>query len=77
MGAKRKNHTTQCDRRQNNYVKISDVCKIRDDAVSLGLHLTTRRWEPKYPVTFIEAVVFYRVHKSILESSSQYEADLD
>ncbi len=75
MGAKRKNHTTQNQHRANNYTKISDICQIRADAVSLGLPLTTKRWNPRYETSWIEDVIFYRIHKSILEDSAQAEAD--
>jgi len=77
MGAKRKNHTTQNDRRQRNYSKIEDIGLIRDEAVKFGLNFTTRRWAHKYPVPWIEDIVFFRIHKSILSESAQYEADLD
>lgn len=77
MGAKRKNHTTQNDRRQQNYSKIDDIGLIRDEAPKLGLNFTTRRWKHKYEVSWIEDVIFYRIHKSILSESAQYEADLD
>lgn len=77
MGSKRKKHTTQVDQRKHNYTKIDDIGQIRDDAVSLGLHLTTKRWTPKYPPHWIEDIIFYRIHKSILSGSAQYEADLD
>lgn len=75
MGHKRLNHTTQHDHRANNYSKIDDICQIRQEAVTLGLHRTTRRWRHRYDVTWLEDVIFYRIHKSILAESAQYEVD--
>ena len=69
--------TSHVDRRASNNQRIADVCEIRDDAVRLGLQETTERWKVCYTVEWIEDVVFYRIHKSILEGSAQYEVDGD
>ena len=74
----RHQHTlAHVDRRAKNNQRIADVCEIRDDAVRLGLQETTERWKPRYDVEWIEDVVFYRIHKSILEGSCQYDVDGD
>ena len=74
----RHQHTlAHVDRRAKNNQRIADVCEIHDDAVSLGLQETTERWKVRYDVEWIEDVVFYRIHKSILEGRCQYEVDGD
>jgi len=73
----RKPTTSDKDRRNHNGRLIADVCEMRNDAVTLGLQETTERWKPRYDVEWIEDVVFYRIHKSILEGSCQYEVDGD
>lgn len=65
------------DRRSRNNQTIEDVLQIRTDAVTLGLYLTTQRWRIRYDVTWIEDVVYYRIHKSLLAGSAQYEAESD
>lgn len=77
MGRHKNSPMADVDRRRQNAGRIVDVCQIRDDAVQIGLQLTAERWKPRYTIEWIEDVVFYRIHKSILEGSCQYEVDGD
>ena len=77
MGRHKKSPMAHVDRRAKNNQRIADVCEIRDDAVQIGLQQTAERWKPRYTTEWIEDVVFYRIHKSILEGSCQYEVDGD
>lgn len=73
----RKPSQSHKDRRNSNGLLIADVCEIRNDAVTLGLQTTTERWQPRYAADWIEDVVFYRLHKSLIEGSCQHEVDCD